>query len=85
MKAEIYNALAAINRAFDVALESLTVLKNEGLLTIDYVQQQTEITEEIRAAINQVILGNLGEREGDDRDHWGKMRTATEAKLKQAS
>jgi hypothetical protein len=29
MKAEIYNALAAINRSFDVILESLTILKAE--------------------------------------------------------
>jgi hypothetical protein len=76
MKSEIYNAIASINRSFDVTLESLTILKNEGVVNADYVQQQTEITQEIRAAINQLVLSNLEEREDEDRDHWGKMRIA---------
>jgi len=37
MKSEIYNALATINRGFDVALESLTILEQEGVLSNDYV------------------------------------------------
>jgi hypothetical protein len=76
MKSEIYNAIASINRSFDVTLESLTILKNEGVVNADYVQQQTEITQEIRAAIDQLVLSNLEEREDEDRDHWGKMRIA---------
>lgn len=76
MKSEIYHAIASINRSFDVTLESLTILKNEGVVNADYVQQQTEITQEIRAAINQLVLSNLEEREDEDRDHWGKMRIA---------
>src|SRR5215469_15565662 len=39
MKSEIYNALATINRGFDVALESLTILEQAGVLSNDYVQQ----------------------------------------------
>jgi predicted nucleotidyltransferase len=82
MKTETYNALAAINRGFDMTLESLTILKQEGILTAEYVQQQTEIAEELRASLNHMILDKLEDRELDDRDHYAKMRSATEASLK---
>jgi len=83
MKSDIYNALAAINRGFDVTLESLVILQQEGVVTADYVQQQKEITEEFRAGINQVILNiKLEALERDDRDHFGKMRVDNEARLK---
>jgi len=82
MKAGIYDALAAINRSFDVALESLTTVQQEGIVTADYVQQQREIAEEFRAGINQVLLNKLETRESDDRDHFAKMRANTEARLK---
>ena len=82
MKAGTYDALAAINRSFDVTLESLTTLEHEGVVTSDYVQQQREIAEEFRAGINQMLLNSLETRERDDRDHFGKMRANTEARLK---
>jgi len=82
MKSEIYNALATLNRGFDAALESLTVLQQEGVITAEYVQQQMEITEEVRAGINQVLLNRLETRERDDREHYGQMRTTTESRLK---
>jgi hypothetical protein len=83
MKSEIYNALAAINRGFDLMLESFAILKNEGVLPADYVQEKTEAAEELRAAINHMILDKLEDRELEDRDHYNEMRVATEAKLKQ--
>ena len=83
MKMEIYNALAAINRGFDVTLESLTILKTEGVLTDDYVQQRTEIIEEIRAGLNHMILDKLQSREAKDWSLFGKMRIETELRLKQ--
>ena len=82
MKSEIYNALAAINRGFDVMLESLTILETEGLLSADYLQQQREIAEEVRAGLNHTVLGKMLVREEDDWAHFGKMRVATEARLK---
>ena len=83
MKSEIYNALAAINRGFDVTLESLTILKAEGVLTAEYVQQQTEVAEELRAGLNHMILDKLQSREREDWARFGKMRLTTEATLKQ--
>jgi len=82
MKAGIYDALAALNRGFDMTLESLKVLQQEGVVTSEYVQQQMEITEENRAGINALILNRLETRERDDCDHFGKMRVTTEARLK---
>lgn len=84
MKAEIYNALAALNRGFEVALESLTILQQEGVISADYLQQQREIAEEIRAGTNSVIINRLQGREVEDREHFGKMRIATEARLKKS-
>jgi len=82
MEAEIYNALAGLNRGFDMALESLAILWQEGVVTTDYVQQQTEAIELLRAGINSLILGKLEAREIEDREHYGKMHTATEAQLR---
>jgi predicted ATPase len=82
MKSEIYNALAAINRRFDL-MESFAILKNEGVLPADYVQEKTEAAEKLRATINHMVLDKLEDRELEDRDHYNEMRVATEAKLKQ--
>ena len=57
------NALASLNRGFGVALESLKVLQEEGVVAIECVQAQTEMIEEIRAGLNTVILNKLGTRE----------------------
>ena len=81
MKSEIYNALATLNRGFDAALESLTILQQEGVITPDYLQQKTEVAEEMRAGLNHLILNKLGIRERDDLDHYGKLRLTTEARL----
>ena len=82
MKTEIYDALAALNRGFETVLESLKVMQEQGVINAEYVQRQREITEEFRADINALLLNKLQTRESDDRDHFGKMRSATEARLK---
>ena len=82
MKSETYNALASLNRGFDAAVESLMVLKAEGVLAQEYVQQQTEIAEELRAGINHMILDKVKSREAEDWAHYGQMRLASEMHLK---
>lgn len=84
MKSEVYNALASLNRGFDMTLESLKVLQDEGVVTVEYVQNQSVLAEELRAGINQVILNRLETREREDRDHFGKMRASNEAEIKSA-
>jgi len=83
MKSEVYNAIAALNRSFDVVSESLTILQQEGVVSPDYVQRKREITEEVRSDINAFLMNKLESREKEDRDHFGKMRMATEAQLKE--
>jgi|SRR5215471_10693098 len=82
MKAESYNALASLNRGFDSVLESLKVLQEEGVLSVDYVQDQTVLVEEVRAGLNYRIVQRLSARETEDRDHFEKMRVTIEARLK---
>lgn len=78
MKAEIYNALASLNHGFDVVLESLKVLQEEGVLTADYLQDNSVFVEELRAGINHMIVEKLAARETEDWAHFGKMRIAIE-------
>ena len=82
MKAELYNALACLNRSFDVILESLKVLQAEGVLKADSVEDQTVILEEQRAGMNFMVVQKLNTRETEDRDHYGKMRATIEAERK---
>ncbi|HEY6252385.1 MAG TPA: hypothetical protein VI685_20715 [Candidatus Angelobacter sp.] len=81
MKDEVYNALAALNRGFGMVVESLKVLQKEGVVTQEYVQRKLEISEELRADINALLLNKLEAREKEDRDHFSKMRMATETRL----
>ena len=74
MKAEAYNALACLNRSFDVVLECMSILQREGVLSEDFVQDQTIATEELRAVINFMIVQKFTRRESEDCDHFGKMR-----------
>lgn len=82
MKAEIYNAVAGFNRSFDVAVESLHILRDEGVVSAGYVQQQIETMEELRAGVNNAILSILNPRELADRERYSKLRLTTEARLK---
>ncbi|HLJ30494.1 MAG TPA: hypothetical protein VKY85_27570 [Candidatus Angelobacter sp.] len=82
MKAEIYNALAGFNRGIDVALESLTILAQEGVWNADYVQQQREIFEQHRASVNRLAHNKLQSRETEDEDHFGKLCETTERRLR---
>jgi len=83
MKAESYNALASLNRGFDVVLESLKILQEEGVLSAEFVHDQTIMTEELRAVHNYMIAQKFTSREAEDCDHFGKMRVTIEAKGKQ--
>lgn len=74
MKAATYEALNSINRGFAEAVEALKRLQGNGVLTEEYVQDQTVLAEELLAGINAMILNKLGTREIEDREHFGKMR-----------
>jgi len=82
MKADTYDALNSLNRGFADALEALKKLQAEGVLTVEYVQDQTVLAGELLAGINGMILEKLETREDDDRLHYEKMRVTMETRLK---
>jgi hypothetical protein len=47
-----------------------------------YVQDQSIITTDLWAKINSQIMTDVGRREADDRNHYGKMRATIERRAK---
>lgn len=82
MKAEIYNALAALNGGFDLVGESLAILREKKIMTTQYAQSQEVAVEELRAGINQKTVEKLNDRETEDWARLGKMRSGIEARMK---
>lgn len=74
VKAEVYETMAAINRAFAQITSALYRLETKGVLGDDYAYNQEIAIREVAAKINCHILGRVNERELDDRKHYGKMR-----------
>jgi hypothetical protein len=56
--------------------------KPNGVLTGEFVQDQTVMAGELLAGINSMILNKLQSRELADREHFGKMRATIEASFK---
>jgi GMP synthase PP-ATPase subunit len=73
-KAEIYEAMAVINRSFAQITTALYKLEAQGVVGDDYSYHQEVVIRELAAKINCHILAKVNERELDDRKHYGKMR-----------
>lgn len=74
MKAEIYTSLASLNSAFDTAVECLNGLQQHGVITADFVNEQSIAIQELWAKINAVIVDKMNTREAEDQEHFAKMR-----------
>jgi hypothetical protein len=81
-KADVFETWAAINRAFEQIISALDKLHKRGVLSDDYVQDQDTITNDLWAKINTQIIKKVGEREEDDRNHYGKMRATIERRIR---
>ena len=81
-KAEIYEAMAVINRAFAQITTALYGLESKGILGEDYAFNQEIPVKALAAKINCDILAKVTEREQDDRNHYGRMRANMERKRK---
>jgi DNA-directed RNA polymerase beta subunit len=81
-KAEVYEAWAVINRAFEQIISALEKLQSKGILSEDYLQDQNTLTNDMWARINSQIMLDMGRREADDRDHYGKMRATIERRIR---
>jgi hypothetical protein len=73
-KAEIYEAWAAINRAFAQITNALYKLESSGVLPEDAAFIHEQPIREISTRINCKILASMNERELDDRNHYGRMK-----------
>ena len=82
VKADVYETWAVINRAFEQIVTALDKLKKRGVLDGDYVQDQSTITNDLWAKLNSQIMADVGRREQDDRDHYGKMRATIERRIR---
>jgi hypothetical protein len=58
MKRVIYDSLSVINQAFEQIPENLEKLRDLGVITAEYVETQRVLSEELRAAINFMLLNN---------------------------
>ena len=81
-KAEVYETLAVINRAFEQIISALGTLHKLGVLSDDYIQDQDTITNDIWAKVNTQIIKKVSERELDDLNHYGKMRATIERRIR---
>jgi hypothetical protein len=81
-KAEIYEAMAVINRAFEQITTALCKLESKGVLAEDYAYSQELPIREIAARINCYVLAKVNERELDDRNHYSRMRVSAEKRRK---
>ena len=82
VKAEVYETWALINRAFEQIITALDKLKDKGVMNADYVQDQSTITNDLWAKLNTQIMADVGRREADDRNHYGKMRATIERRIR---
>jgi hypothetical protein len=81
-KAEVYETLAVISRAFEQIISAVGKLHKLGVLSDDYTQDQDTLTNDLWARINTQIIKKVSEREEDDRNHYGKMRATIERRIR---
>ena len=82
IKAEVYETWGVINRAFEQIISALNKLQKMGVLSDDYVTDQDTITNDLWSRINTQIMADVGNREQDDRNHYGKMRATIERRIR---
>ena len=82
IKAQIYSDMSALNSGFAAILTSLKALQEKGVISADYLQQQRELAEELRAGINTAVMNKRQESEAEDWHDFGKMRETTEKRLR---
>jgi hypothetical protein len=73
-KAEIYEALAAINRSFEQLISALYKLEKRIDLGEDYAYNQEIIASDLWARINTHALASIAKRELEDKNHFSRMR-----------
>jgi hypothetical protein len=78
VKADVYETWGVINRAFEQIVTALHKLEKTGVLKWDYVHNQSDLW----AKINSHVMTEVGRREADDLNHYGKMRATLEKRVR---
>lgn len=81
-KAEVFETWAVINRSFEKIITALNKLEKTGVLKWDYMHNQSVITNDLWAKINSHLMAEVGRREADDRNHYGRMRATLERRTR---
>jgi len=81
-KAEIYETLSSMNRAFAGIVQSLQTLHETGLFTSKASKLFPSFALELQAEFNQEFLENLHQLELDDWGSYGKARDKWEKHLR---
>ena len=81
-KAEIYETISAMNRAFAGIVQHLQTLHQTGLFKSKSAKLFPNFTLELQAEFNQEFLENLHQLELDDWGRYGKVRQRWEKELR---
>lgn len=81
-KAEIFDDLAVINRAFQQIIGAMARLEAKGMVSADFLQDHEIVTNDLWARINCQILAGITQQESEDRNHYGKMRATLERRIR---
>jgi hypothetical protein len=82
MKAAKYEALAAVNRAFEQLISAVYKLEKRVDLGEDYAYNQEIIFGDIWARINTQALARITEFELEDKNHFKLMRATLEKRIR---
>jgi hypothetical protein len=81
-KAEIYETLSSMNRAFAGIVQHLQKLQRSGPFKPKSAKLFSGLTQELQSEINQDFLEDLHQLELDDWNRYGKVRDARDKELR---
>ena len=81
MKAEIYNALHAINQASEDIVKHIEILRDEGVLTPHFAEVRILAAQENRSEVNVSAVHHLTQAEMDEATRLQRERLEKEREL----
>jgi hypothetical protein len=81
-KAEIYETISSMNRAFAGIVQHLQTLQQTGLFKSKTAKLFPSFTQELQAEFNQEFLEDLHQLELDDWNRYGKARQRWEKEVR---
>lgn len=81
-KLQIYHTLYRLNLSFARIVAHCRALQESGIFPPKSVRRYRGFTQELQSEINEELLGNMQDVEGDDWNRYGKVRQAWEKELR---